>query len=104
MDGKGAVCGLVRHEPTNGSVARGEPQIARQLKYLLNGKKIPVQTARFVRFRSKAEAKSTREAGCSVSRVAWDASFDKAKLQIKGDRIRFADHCMRRRVDARKWP
>ncbi len=91
VDGKVAVCGLVWLESSNGSFVRGEPQITRQLKYSVNGKKIPVQSAKFIRYPSKAEAVSAREAGCSVSRVAWDASFDKAKLEIKGNRLRYTD-------------
>ena len=76
-----AVCGLVIVDTTNNTLKRGEPQITRQIVFKLNGKRLKVQSANFKRYKSE-DAAFLGKSGCSVTKVAWQAGFEKATLDM----------------------
>jgi hypothetical protein len=78
VGGQVGVCGIVLYE---GVRDRLERQVTRKIKFTVAGQRLRVNTDRFTRYGSLAEAESG-SARCSVTNTAWQEGFAGQSLEM----------------------
>ena len=81
IGGKVAVCGMVFFEKATSTTKSIEPDFTQQMSFCIGGQSLRVQTSRFSRFPSEAEAMKGK-ARCSVTNRAWKPTYAKTELKM----------------------